>query len=88
MGVGIGPLYPNELVALCHFLGVTVRMITGRDSGTDRTSMKHLVRIDPERAKAIEWRSRKRQRDALPKMTVKFLDEGAALIKAAKALGG
>ena len=47
-----------------------------------------LVRIDPERAKAIEWRSRNRTRDALPKKIAETLETGAALIKAAKGLGG
>jgi hypothetical protein len=27
--LGIGPLYPDELIALCHFLGVTPKYLFG-----------------------------------------------------------
>jgi hypothetical protein len=47
----------------------TVRTIVSQKNGTDRTTVKHLERIDPDRAAAARWRARKRTRDALPKRT-------------------
>ena len=45
----------------------TVRTIISQPKRTDRTSIKHLERIDPERARVKMWMSKKRMRDALPK---------------------
>jgi hypothetical protein len=64
----------------------TVRTIIGRAQGTDRTTMKHLARIDPDRARAASWKARKRTRDALPKQINESLKTGRELIKAAKGL--
>ena len=65
----------------------TVRTILGRDAETDRTSIKRLERIDPDRAEVAAWKARKRTRDALPRRIGETLKEGADLIKAAKGLG-
>jgi len=65
----------------------TVRTIVGREHQTDRTSIKRLQRIDPERAAAITERSRKRTRAGLPKRINQLLADGDALVKEAKGLG-
>ena len=44
----------------------TVRTIVGKVEGTDRTSIKHLKRIDPDRAAMRAWKSKLQQRNALP----------------------
>jgi hypothetical protein len=54
----------------------TVRTILGKAEGADRTTMKHLARIDPDRARAACWKSRKRTRDALPKQINESLKTG------------
>ena len=65
----------------------TVRTILGRADRTDRTSIKRLQKVDPDRAALISSRARKRTRDALPKQITQLLAQGAALIKEAKGLG-
>ncbi len=65
----------------------TVRTVIGRTTRTDRTSIKRLHRIDPDKASLISDKTRKRTRDALPKRINTALAEGVALIKEAKGLG-
>jgi hypothetical protein len=62
----------------------TVRTIAGSDTGTDRTSIKHLSRIDPERARVKVWLAKKRLRDGLPKRLHDLRKRGDKLIKEAK----
>src|SRR5262249_38691905 len=62
----------------------TVRTILGKDAGTDRTTVRHLQRIDPVRFKEEPWRER--TRTALPKRINETLERGAELVKAAKGL--
>ena len=64
----------------------TVRTIVAQRNGTDRTTVKHLERIDPDRAAAARWRARKRTRDALPKRINEALAKGRVLVKEAKGL--
>lgn len=64
----------------------TVRTIVSQKNGTDRTTVKHLERIDPDRAAAARWRARKRTRDALPKRINETLTKGRELVKEAKGL--
>jgi hypothetical protein len=64
----------------------TVRTIVAQRDGTDRTTVKHLQRIDPDRAAAARWRARKRTRDALPKRINETLAKGRELVKEAKGL--
>jgi transposase len=66
----------------------TVRTIIGKAAGSDRATMKRLERLDPERADLAAWKARKRTMDALPQKITETLEAGAALIKAAKGLGG
>lgn len=61
----------------------TVRTIVGRDAGTDRTTKRHLERID-DRAAMASWRSRQRTRKALPARITAFEDDAAALLKEVK----
>jgi hypothetical protein len=65
----------------------TVRTIIGRADRTDRTSLKRLQKVDPDRATLISSRARKRTRDALPKQIDHLLAQGASLIQEAKGLG-
>jgi hypothetical protein len=62
----------------------TVRTILGKDVGTDRTTVKHLQRIDPGRFKEEPWRERTRR--SLPKRITETLERGRELVKAAKGL--
>ena len=64
----------------------TVRTIVDKGDGRDRTTVKHLARIDPDRKLEASWRARKRTRDALPKRIDAFLEKGRELIKEAKGL--
>ena len=64
----------------------TVRTIVSQKNGTDRTTVKHLERIAPDRAASARWRARKRTRDALPKRINKTLAKGHELVKEAKGL--
>jgi hypothetical protein len=62
----------------------TVRTIIGRVNGTDRTTVKHLTKIDPERTKAKSWKSKLQQRNELPKRIHELQKDGAKLLKEAK----
>jgi hypothetical protein len=64
----------------------TVRTIVDKGEGTDRTMVKHLQRIDPDRARTAAWRARKRTRDGLPKRINETLAKGRELVKEAKGL--
>jgi len=65
----------------------TVRTIVDSENGSDRTTIKHLARIDPDRAAERSWKRRKQMRDALPKRIHEAAKTRAALIKEAKGLG-
>lgn len=41
--------------------------MVGRKRGTDRTTMRHLERIDPDWKEVLAWKARKRVRDGLPR---------------------
>jgi hypothetical protein len=62
----------------------TVRTILDRDSGRDRTTVKHLQRIDPGRFREEQWRVRTRA--ALPKRITETVEQGRDVVKAAKGL--
>lgn len=62
----------------------TVRTIVDQGAGHDRTTVKHLERIDPGRLREAPWR--KRMRAALPKRITETLAEGRELVKRAKGL--
>ena len=61
----------------------TVRTIVDQGDGRDRTTMKHLERIDPERKLEASWRARQRTRDALPKQVQAVIETGNELVKEA-----
>jgi hypothetical protein len=65
----------------------TVRTIVDKRGRRDRTSVKHLERIDPERARVKVWLGRKQRRDRLPKQIQQVQDASAKLVKEAKGLG-
>ena len=65
----------------------TVRTIVDKRDGCDRTTVKHLERIDPDRKLEASWRARKRTRDRLPKRINETLARGRELVKQAKGLG-
>jgi hypothetical protein len=65
----------------------TVRTIVGRTNGTDRTSIKHLRRIDPDRAHMRAWTAKRQARDALPRRIHQLRENGDELLKEAKGLG-
>jgi hypothetical protein len=65
----------------------TVRTIVEQAEGCDRTTLRHLKRIDPDRRRLTAWRARKRTRDALPRRINETLAEGRELVKRAKGLG-
>lgn len=62
----------------------TVRTIIGQRKRTDRTSIKHLERIDPERARMKTWLAKKRMRDRLPKQIHELRETGDRLLKETK----
>jgi hypothetical protein len=64
----------------------TVITITGKDDGTDRTSLKYLKRIAPDRAAAIRDKSRARTIKGLPKAINATLKAGRELAKESKGL--
>jgi DNA repair exonuclease SbcCD ATPase subunit len=64
----------------------TVRTIVDQANGVDRTTMKHLERIDPDRKEETLWRAHSRVRKALPKRITETLERGRELVKAAKGL--
>jgi hypothetical protein len=65
----------------------TVRTIVDQKAGTDRTSIKYLSRINPERAAMRKYRAKRQQRAALPKRINALLQSGSKLLKEAKGLG-
>jgi len=65
----------------------TVRTIVSKKNGTDRTSIKYLSRIDPDRARMRMWEAKRQQRNALPKRINELLKTNNKLIKEAKGLG-
>jgi hypothetical protein len=62
----------------------TVRTIVDGGVGRDRTSVRHLQRIDPSRFKEEPWRERTRL--SLPKRITETLERGTKLMQAAKGL--
>ena len=64
----------------------TVRTIVDQGDGRDRTTIKHLERIDPDRKLEASWRARQRTRDALPKRITETLTKGRELVKEARGL--
>lgn len=62
----------------------TVRTIIGQRKRTDRTSIKHLERIDPERARMKMWLAKKQMRDRLPKQIHELRETGDKLLKETK----
>jgi hypothetical protein len=62
----------------------TVRTIIARKDGVDRTSLRRLERIDPDRSLIAQWRARKRVRDELPRSMNTLLAQGRELLKEAK----
>lgn len=65
----------------------TVRTVTGRQAGTDRTSKLHRARIEPDRAQAARWKRQRRTGNALPKRAQHVVEQGRALRNEAKGLG-
>jgi hypothetical protein len=64
----------------------TVRTIVGRVDGTDRTTLKHLKRIDPDRAAQRQWQAKSQSRKALPKRIAAWEKMRDELRKEAKGL--
>lgn len=64
----------------------TVCTIIDRGAGIDRTTIKHLQRIDPDGAVEQLWQARKRSRDALPKRIAATEKANAELRLEAKGL--
>ena len=64
----------------------TVRTIVDQGDGRDRTIVKHLERIDPDRKLETSLRARQRTRDALPKRITETLRKGHELVKEARGL--
>jgi hypothetical protein len=62
----------------------TVTTAINKKRGSDRTTRKHLERIDPGRFREEPWRARTRA--ALPKRITETLERGRELVKAAKGL--
>jgi hypothetical protein len=62
----------------------TVRTIVEQGERRDRTTVKHLQRIDPDRFRESAWRERTRK--ALPKRVTEALAKGRELVKEAKGL--
>ena len=65
----------------------TIRTIVGRITGTDRTSIRRLERVDPMRAEMVSARVRNRSRDALPGRINATQAAIAELQRATKGLG-
>jgi hypothetical protein len=62
----------------------TVRTIVDRDQRTDRTSLRRLARVDPDRAAELTARARKRTRAGLPRRINELLKQGDGLRKEAR----
>jgi hypothetical protein len=63
-----------------------VRTAIDQGAGVDRTTVKHLARIDPDRKEAALWRAHTRVRKALPQRINATLAKGRELVKQAKGL--
>jgi hypothetical protein len=69
-------------------LGVnTIRTVVAKATGTDRTTMKHRGRIEPDRKRIAEWKRRRRTGNALPSRAQRVTNEAKAHLKEAKGLG-
>lgn len=64
----------------------TVRTIISQRSGTDRTTLKHLERIDPERARRKTLEAKSRMIRTLPKKIAALEKAGGELLKELKGL--
>jgi Helix-turn-helix domain of resolvase len=64
----------------------TVRTVLAKGNGVDRTTIKHLERIDPERAKVKAWEAKRQIRARLPKRIHQLRKTGDELLKEAKDL--
>jgi hypothetical protein len=64
----------------------TVRTIVDQAGGVDRTTLKHLARIDPDRARERQWRAKSQSRKALPKRIAAWEKTAAELRKEVKGL--
>jgi hypothetical protein len=64
----------------------TVVTIVGKDENTDRTTMKYLKRVVPDRAETIRNKARTRTIKGLPRAINATLKSGRDLIKEAKGL--
>jgi hypothetical protein len=64
----------------------TVRTVIAKGNGIDRTTIKHLERIDPERAKVKAWEAKRQTRTRLPKRIHELRKAGDELLKEAKDL--
>lgn len=64
----------------------TVVTILGKANGTDRTSVRHLARIDPDRAAALRFKTQVRTIDSIPKSVNTLLKTAGELHKRAKGL--
>lgn len=64
----------------------TVITILGKANGTDRTSVRHLARIDPDRAAALRFKTQVRTIDLIPKSVNALLKNAGELRKRAKGL--
>ena len=62
----------------------TVRTIVEKGNGTDRSTMRRLQRIAPDRFREARLRRQKRSRDALPKRLAETLKRGAEVLKEAQ----
>jgi len=64
----------------------TVRTVVDQGAGVDRTTRKHLQRIDPERERQRTWQAKSRSRKALPKQITAWEKTADELRKEAKGL--
>jgi hypothetical protein len=61
----------------------TVRTIVGRKNGTDRTTKRHLARIDNKEI-IITWKRQKRTGDSLPRRAQKVVEDAETLAREAR----
>lgn len=61
----------------------TVRTIVGRTNGTDRTTKRHLARIDNKDI-TITWKRQRRSGETLPRRAQKVVEDAEALAKEAR----
>jgi hypothetical protein len=83
----VRPLSLREIAEVTNLGLNTVRTIIAQASRTDRTTVKHLERIDPDRARITRWKRQKRTGNTLPKRIQNRLKEADDLIREAKGLG-